>query len=185
MRTPRQQSTSSAGIRRLDRAAVRRRAGIQRAAAAALLATATATAAATALPAPAPAGTAPPARAARTFTLNETGTLHLTSKHGFTLNEQGTATGTVRGTIYVHLKIVSSKRVTAEINIYPRNGSITGVGAAAYQRQHTFAAFSGSLSIVRGSGSYSRASGSGLSFSGTIQRSNDAVTVHVSGRVSD
>ena len=56
---------------------------------------------------------------ARVFSLNENGSLHLTSKHGFTLNEQGSASGTVRGTIYVHLSIVSSSHVTAEVNIYP------------------------------------------------------------------
>lgn len=45
--------------------------------------------------------------------------------------------------------------------------------------------FSGSLSIGSGTGSYAHAHGLGLSFSGTIARSNDAVTVHVSGSVSD
>jgi hypothetical protein len=137
---------------------------------------------------PAQAGSSasePPARAAGTFLLNETADLHLTSKHGFTLNEQGIATGTVKGAIYVHLRIVSSKKVTAEVNIYPRNGSITGYGTAGYQRQRTSAVFAGAMSIARGSGSYSRARGSGLSFSGTIQRTSEAVTVRVSGRVSD
>jgi hypothetical protein len=85
----------------------------------------------------------------------------------------------------VHLKIVSSKRVTAEINIYPRNGSISGFGTASYRRQRTSAAFSGTMAIERGTGGYSHARGTGLSFSGTIQRSNEAITVHVSGRVSD
>jgi hypothetical protein len=33
----------------------------------------------------------PSARTARTISLNETGHLHLTSKHNFTLNEQGSA----------------------------------------------------------------------------------------------
>lgn len=125
------------------------------------------------------------AHAAGTFMLQENGSLHLTNKHGFTLNERGTATGTAKGVIYVHLKIVSSKRVTAEVNIYPRNGSITGFGTASYQRQRTSASFSGTITIERGTGSYSHARGKGLSFSGTIQRSNEAITVHVSGRVSD
>ena len=133
------------------------------------------------------AGTAgrPPARVARTFSLNETGSLHLTSKHGFTLNEQGSASGTIPGTIYVHLSIVSTSRVTAEVSIYPSGGSITGEGSASYARGGQTAHFSGSMTIERGSGSYAHANGSGLSFSGTIQRSNDAITVHVSGGVSD
>jgi hypothetical protein len=132
------------------------------------------------------AATVAPARAARTISLDETGHLHLTSKHNFTLNEQGTATGTAAGTIYVHLTAVSSTRVTAEVNIYPHGGSISGYGTASYHRSSTTAGFSGSMSINHGTGSYAGAHGSGLSFSGTIAESNrDAITVHVSGAVSD
>jgi hypothetical protein len=127
----------------------------------------------------------PLARAARAISLNASGHLHLTSKHGYTLNEQGSATGTVRGTIFVHLTIVSTKRVTAEVNIYPPGGSISGHASANYQRGGSFATFSGSMTVNRGSGSYAHAQGSGLSFSGTIQRSNDAVSVHVSGTVTE
>lgn len=127
----------------------------------------------------------PAASAAKTFSLNENGDLHLTSKQGFTLNEEGPASGTVGGTIYVHLKIVSSTHVSAEISIYPHGGSITCEGSASYRRNGSFANFSGSLSIERGTGSYAHARGAGLSFSGTIQRSNDAIDVHVGGTASD
>lgn len=123
----------------------------------------------------------PPARAARTVSLNESGNLHLTSHHGFHLNEQGTASGTIRGTIYIHLNVTSTNRVTAEVNIYPSNGSLTGYGTARYRSNGGQATFSGTLSISRGTGSYSHAHASGLSFSGTIQRSNDATKVRVSG----
>ena len=128
----------------------------------------------------------PPARASRTVLLNETGRLHLTSKHNYTLNEQGVASGTASGTIYVHLTAVSSSRVTAEINIYPHSGSLSGSGNASYHRTGATAHFSGSMSINHGSGTYAHAHGSGLSFSGTIEDANhDAITVHVNGRVSD
>jgi hypothetical protein len=125
------------------------------------------------------------ASGARVLSLNENGSLHLTSKHGFTLNEQGRASGTVKGTIYVHLSIVSSSRVTAELSIYPSGGSITAHGSASYHKERTSARFSGSMSIERGTGSYAHARGSGLSFSGAIKRSNDAVTVHVAGKALD
>jgi hypothetical protein len=125
------------------------------------------------------------AHLARTFSLNESGRLHLTSKHGFTLNEQGTASGTVRGTISVRLKIVSTSRVSAEVTISPSGGSISGSGTASYHKGETAASFSGSLSINRGSGSYEQVQGSSLNFSGTIARSNDAIAVHVSGKLSD
>jgi hypothetical protein len=129
--------------------------------------------------------TAPSAVAASTFFLNETGQLHLTSKHEFTLNEEGSGSGTIPGTIYVHLTIVSTSRVTAEVSMYPKGSSITGRASASYKRSHTQGSFSGSLSIIRGTGRYRRARGSGLSFTGTIQRSNDAIAVNVRGTVSD
>lgn len=121
----------------------------------------------------------------RTVSLRESGNLHLTSRHGFTLNEQGAGTGTISGTIYVHLTIASTKKVTAEMNIYLKGGSITGEASAGYRREGATGSFAGSLSIARGTGSYVNAHGSGLSFSGTIQRSNYAVTVHVNGTVSN
>jgi hypothetical protein len=127
----------------------------------------------------------PSASSARAISLDERANLHLTSKRGFTLNEQGPATGTFKGAIYVHLKIVSTKKVTAEVNIYPSSGgSISSSASAAYRREGATGRFSGSLSITRGSGAYSHASGSGLSFSGTIAKSNDAITVRVSGKAS-
>ena len=127
-----------------------------------------------------------PARAARTVSLTETGRLHLTSKHNFTLNEKGSATGTATGTIYVQLTAVSTSRVTAQISIYPRGGSISGHGAGSFRRRGATADFSGTMSIDRGTGSFARIHGAGLSFSGTIAESHgDAITVHVTGRVYD
>ncbi len=124
------------------------------------------------------------ARAARTISVSENGHLHLTSHHGFTLNLQGSASGTIKGTIYIHLNVVATNRVTAEVNIYPRNGSLSGHAQASYRVQGATASFSGSLSITRGSGTYGHAHGSGLHFTGTIQRSNDATAVRLSGSVS-
>jgi hypothetical protein len=127
----------------------------------------------------------PAALAARTVVLDESAYLHLTSKHGFTLNEQGSASGTVTGTIYVHLTAVSNTRVTAEINVYHGGSSISGNGTGSYYRSAGMANFNGSMSIDRGSGSYAHVHGSGLSFGGAILESKrDAITVHVRGNVS-
>src|SRR5271155_830786 len=127
----------------------------------------------------------PPARAAKTLSINDHGALHLISKHGFTLNEQGTASGTIRGAISVQLKIVSTNRVTAEVTISPSGGSISRSGTVSSRRGETSSSFPGSLSIKRGSGRYDHADGLGLSFSGTVARSNEAITVRVSGSLSD
>jgi hypothetical protein len=122
--------------------------------------------------------------AAGAISLSETGRLHLTSHHGFTLNEQGTTSGTVSGTIYIHLHIVSTNRVTAEVNIYPGGSSITGYASASYHPSGAVATFNGTMNITRGTGRFAHAHGSGLGFTGTVQRSNDAVVVHVNGRLS-
>jgi hypothetical protein len=124
------------------------------------------------------------AHVSRTFSLSETGHLYLTSHHAFTLNEKGSASGTISGTIYIHLNVVSTNRVTAEVNIYPSGGSLTGHASASYHPAGAIASFNGTMDVTRGTGRYRHAHGSGLSFTGTIQRSNDAVTVHVNGRMS-
>jgi hypothetical protein len=125
------------------------------------------------------------ARASRTFSLSDIGHLHLTSPpHGFTLNEKGSATGTISGTIYIHLHIVSVNHVTAEVNIYPSGGSLTGYANASYHPAGGVARFNGTMYIARGTGRYSHAHGSGMAFTGTVRRENDAVTVHVNGRMS-
>jgi hypothetical protein len=125
------------------------------------------------------------AHAARTIYLSESGHLRLTSHHGFTLNEVGSASGTIRGTIYLHLTVASTNRVTAEVNIYPSGGSLTGYASASYHVHGSTASFNGTMRIGRGTGRYSHASGSGLGFTGTIQRSNDAVSVYLSGHMND
>jgi hypothetical protein len=141
---------------------------------------------ATALLGVAPAGTAlaTSARAAGTLTLAETGHLRLTSHHSLTLNEKGSASGTIAGEIYIHLSVVSTNRVSAEVSIYPRGGSLTGIATASYRPSGAVASFSGTMTITRGTGRYGHARGTGLTFTGTVQRTNDAVTVHVGGRIS-
>jgi hypothetical protein len=126
----------------------------------------------------------PGAHLARAMSLNESGRLQLTSKMGFTLNERGSTSGTITGAMYIHLNLASSSRVTAEVNIYPRGGSLTGTGSASYRVEGGVAAFSGTLSITRGTGKYAHARASGLRFTGTIQRRNDAVSVQLSGPLS-
>jgi hypothetical protein len=125
------------------------------------------------------------ALATRAISLNESARLHLTSRHGFTLNEQGSASGSVSGPMYVHLTIVSTTRVVAEVNFYPRGGSISGKATASYKRGSSTASFSGTLAIARGTGSYAHVHGSGLSFSGTIRRSDEAIAVEVHGEASE
>jgi hypothetical protein len=124
------------------------------------------------------------ANAARTVTLSDAEHLRLTSKRGFVLNEQGAAKGTIKRTIYIHMRLVSNSRVTAEVNIYPSDGSLSGEASASYRVNGGYASFSDSLSISRGTGSHAHAHASGLRFTGTIQRRNDAVAAQLNGPLS-
>ena len=129
-----------------------------------------------------------PARAAGTILVDDTGHLHKTSGRGITinqvLNEAGSASGSIPGSIYIHLRVVSVNRVTAEVNIYPHGGFLSGQATASFRSSGATASFSGTLKVTRGSGRYNHAYASSLSFTGTIERVNDAITVHVNGSMS-
>jgi hypothetical protein len=127
----------------------------------------------------------PIALPARTISLSETAYLHPTSMPTLTINEEGSASGTIKGTIYIHLHLTSSRDgVTAEVNIYPHGGSLSGHGSASYQVEGADAVFSGKLSITQGSGSYAQARATSLRFTGSIQRRTYDVTVRLSGPLS-
>jgi len=131
------------------------------------------------------AGAASPhARAARSVDLNDSANLHLENKHGIELKEGGTAKGNLPGPLYLQLKVTSTRSVSAKVQVYPKGGSISGSATASYHVSGATAVFSGTMVVTKGSGTYSKAKASALKFSGTIQRSDDAVTVHVSGPMS-
>jgi hypothetical protein len=121
------------------------------------------------------------ARTARSVNLIESGHLHLTSRHGLHLNEQGSATGTIHGAVYIHLTLTSKHSFSVEVNVYPRAGSLTGYGSAGYHVVGGYGDFSGTLSIRRGTGTYAHARANNLRFTGSIQLSNDAVSVRLAG----
>ncbi len=125
------------------------------------------------------------AAAAGTITLNDTGHLRETSHKGFNLYESGQATGSIGGTVSLHLDVVSTNRVTAELTVHANGGSMSGDASGDYRNNGATASFSGSLSITHGTGKYSHAHGSGISFSGAIERVNGSVTVRVNGHLSD
>ena len=151
---------------------------------AALALGAVATATATVFGAGAAGAASPHARIARSVNLNDSASLHLENKHGIELKEGGTAKGNLPGPLYLQLKVTSTRGVSAKVEVYPGKSSISGSATASYHVSGSTAAFSGTMEVTKGSGTYSKAKASALKFSGTIQRSNDAVTVHVSGPMS-
>jgi hypothetical protein len=126
----------------------------------------------------------PTAHAARTISLKETGNLRYSNKQGSVVKEQGYASGTLSGPIYLQLRLTSTKSVSATVQVYPKGGLLRGSASASYRNHGSYATFSGRMNISSGSGTYRKAHASGLSFSGKINRSNSAVVVYVSGQLS-
>jgi hypothetical protein len=126
----------------------------------------------------------PSAHAARTISIKESASLKLDNHKGAVLKEHGTAKGTLTGPLYLQLRVNSTRSVTASVQVYPSGGGLSATASASYKVSGAYARFSGRLNITKGSGRYAKASGKNLSFSGTIKRTNDAITVYVSGRLS-
>lgn len=132
--------------------------------------------------APSALATAPRAQAARTINITEHVDLHLVRKSGNTLYQSGTATGTLPGNVSAIFK-VEIARVSGTVTIYPRGGSLTisvnGTPRSAGSRPR----FAGSMKVLRGTGRYKHASGSGT-FSGSVSRRTWAARVDANARLT-
>lgn len=127
----------------------------------------------------------PSAKAAGSLNLSDSANLSLNNHKGVELKESGTAKGNLPGKIYIQLRLASAHSVTAKIQVYPSRGSVAASASATYRVvTSSSASFAGTLTITGGSGRYSKAKGSRLSFSGTVHRPSDSVSVHVSGKMS-
>jgi len=127
----------------------------------------------------------PHAKAARSLNLSDSANLRLNNHKGVELKESGTAKGNLPGPIYIQLRLASSRLVTAIIHVYPSRGFVGARASATYRVvTSSSASFSGTMNITEGSGRYAHAKGSHLSFSGTVHRPSDSVSVHVSGKMS-
>jgi hypothetical protein len=124
-----------------------------------------------------------PASAAASLTsVNEYGSLRVQSHKGSTINEKGIGWGTFNCSVVIALTL-SGTLVTANYTAYLRGGSISGTATAHIHSATTkAAAFSGTISLGRGTGSRAHASGT-AGFSGTINRTTYAMTMHITGRL--
>jgi len=119
----------------------------------------------------------------KTLTLKDSASLHLTRKNGNVIYEQGTATGTLPGTVTARF-VTSVTKVTGTVTFRPYNGGSVTVSAVGYpQSAATVTRFTGSLAVRKGTGKYKNALGSGT-FNGVANRRTWAVTVHVNARVT-
>ncbi len=101
---------------------------------------------------------------------------------GSTLYESGTATGPLPGNVSARF-VTSATRVTGTVTIYARGGSITATVSGTLRSIGVNARFGGSMRVVKGTGKYRNASGSGQ-FDGVVNRRSWAVSVNATARLS-
>lgn len=119
---------------------------------------------------------------ARTLAVKDSVKLHLVRKSGNTLYESGTATGTLPGNVSARF-VTSATKVTGTVTIYASGGSITATVSGTPSSIGVNARFGGSMRVVKGTGRYRGASGSGQ-FNGVVNRRSWAVSANASVRLS-
>jgi hypothetical protein len=129
-----------------------------------------------------PTGAREPAHAASSLLLNEHATLRLLNRHGIVFNEQGPQSGSLGGTLTLRI----TARVTAiyvQWSSNPSGGTLHGEGRTNAVAEGAVGRVTGSMTITGGSGRYSHAHASGLRVTGTINRHNYTLSIHVTGRM--
>ncbi len=122
------------------------------------------------------------ARAAHVLNVKDEGHLHLVHESGSELVEEGSATGTVPGTVRVSFNVGAT--VSGQFTIYARGGgSITGHGSGSLRSTGAYSTFGGSLEVTGGSGRFRHAHGSGNIY-GAINRRTYAMTVQTVGKLN-
>ncbi len=135
---------------------------------------------------PVPAGAStgrPPAHAvaARVLRATDTAHLHYVSSSGSLLFDEGRATGTLPGSMRVHLDLGTT--FTGTFTIYASGGSIEGHGSATPHGSGTYESFAGTLTVTGGSGRYAHAHGRGGLY-GTFDRDNYALVIETTGSLT-
>jgi hypothetical protein len=121
------------------------------------------------------------AHAAHVLNATDTAHLHYISSSGSLLLDEGKATGTLPGSMRVHLDLGTT--FTGTFTIHASGGSIEGRGSATPHGSGTYESFSGTLTVTGGSGRYPRAHGHGGLY-GTFDRDNYALVIKTTGSVT-
>jgi hypothetical protein len=122
--------------------------------------------------------------AARTLLLTLNSNLHLVGRPGRTLSEEGTFSGTLSGKVYSRYTAITSYTGTATAVMYPSSGG--SISTRATTRGHvvgTDVDITGTSTATGGTGQWAHVSGSGLRFSGVVNRQNLRAASHLSGTI--
>jgi hypothetical protein len=121
------------------------------------------------------------AHAAHVLNATDTAHLHYVSSSGSLLLDEGKATGTLPGSMRVHLDLGAT--FTGTFTIHASGGSIEGHGSATPHGSGTYESFAGTLTVTGGTGRYTHAHGRGGLY-GTFDRDNYALVIKTTGSLT-
>jgi hypothetical protein len=121
------------------------------------------------------------AHAADVLNATDTAHLHYVSSSGSLLFDEGKATGTLPGSMRVHLDLGTT--FTGTFTIYASGGSIEGHGSATPHGSGTYESFAGTITVTGGTGRYAHAHGRGGLY-GTFDRDNYALVIKTTGSLT-
>jgi hypothetical protein len=104
--------------------------------------------------------------------------LHYVGAVGEQVYETGSASGTLPGSMRVHMIFAST--FSGSFAIYTRGGTIDGEGRARPHGEGVYESFAGTLLVTGGTGRYRRAHGTAHLY-GTFDRENYALTIQTAG----
>jgi hypothetical protein len=108
----------------------------------------------------------------------DTAKLHYVGAVGEEVYETGGASGTLAGSIHVHMIFAST--FSGSFAIYTRGGRIDGHGYAKPHGESVYESFAGTLVVTGGTGRYRRARGTARLY-GTFNRENYALSIQTAG----
>jgi hypothetical protein len=121
------------------------------------------------------------AHSARTLDATDTGRLHYVKSSGSLLLEEGTAQGTLPGSMRASCNLGAT--VSASFTIYTHGGTIKGHGTATPHGSGIYESFAGTLTVTGGTGLYAHAHGHAGLY-GTFDRRTYALTLQTTGSLS-
>jgi hypothetical protein len=121
--------------------------------------------------------------AAHTISVKDEAALHATHKSGSRLTEEGSATGTLRGTATANIS-TSGPHVEVTAVLHVSGGTITVFGSGTLNTGGgTEVSFKAPGHVTGGTGKYSHVSGKGTVY-GSLNRVNDSARIQVEGHLS-
>lgn len=117
----------------------------------------------------------------RTLDATDTASLHYVRSSGSLLIEEGTAQGTLPGSMHARCNVGAT--FTATFTFYLKGGSITGHGTASPHGSGIYESFAGTLTVTAGTGRYSHAHGHAGLY-GTFDRRTYAIRIKTTGSLS-